>query len=287
MIQVNVRSLREPLGLMRLAATLLTCLTFCLAATAQVFPSSPYWAWCMFSWCFCFVFTLAILLLEFTMFSAKLPFSWEDFTSAFAMLASLMCLAASIIYPTFFTCSICHRAIGATVISWLCFMAYTAEAVYTRVLPRGQVSGFLSTVPGVMKMLETFLACLIFTSLEQSQYRRFSGLQWCVAAYALCFIGAIVIILLSVAQLTKHFPLNFDMVVVVYNVLSALMYVTVMVMWPLYSFRSNPRPPDCERLCPWDKLVFVTFMTIFNTVVYILDSIYTVRLVFFQRPPSE
>ncbi|KAM9780628.1 myeloid-associated differentiation marker-like [Neosynchiropus ocellatus] len=287
MIQVNLRSLKEPLGLMRIGASFFTCLTFSLAATAQVFASNPYWAWCMFTWCFCFIFTLTIVVMEFTTFSTKVPFSWEDFTSAFAMLASLMCLAASIIYPTFFTCTVCHRAISATVISWLCFITYTAEVVYTRLLPRGQVSGFLSTIPGIMKMLEAFLACLIFTSLETNQYQRFSGLQWCVAVYSLCFIFAIVIILLSVTQLTKHFPLNFDFVAIAYNVLSALMYVTVMVIWPLYSFRNNARPPDCGRLCPWDKLVFVTFMAIFNTIVYTLDSIYTVRLVFFNRVVSE
>ncbi|KAM8824217.1 myeloid-associated differentiation marker-like [Synchiropus picturatus] len=287
MIQVNLRSLKEPLGLMRIGATLFTCLTFSLAATAHVNASSPYWAWCMFTWCFCFIFTLAIVIMEFTTFSTKVPFSWEDFTSAFAMLASLMCLAASIIYPTFFTRNTYHRAISATVFSWVCFIMYTAEVVYTRLLPRGEVSGFLSTIPGIMKMLEAFLACLIFTSLETNQYQRFSGLQWCVAVYSLCFIFAIVIILLSVTQLTRHFPFNFDLVVIVYNVMSALMYVTVMVIWPLYSFRNNPRPGECWRLCPWDKLVFVTFMAIFNTIIYTLDSIYTVRLVFFNRAPSE
>ncbi|TKS91846.1 Myeloid-associated differentiation marker [Collichthys lucidus] len=206
------------------------------------YDGSSYWAWCMFTWCFCFFFTFLILILEFSTVSAKLPFAWEDFTTAFAMLATLMCLTTSIIYPTFFTCSSCHRAIGASVVSWVCFGVYAGEVVLTRLRPRGETIGFLSTLPGIMKMLETFIACLIYTSLEPNQFHT-PGLRWCVAVYCLCFIFAIFIILLSLGQLASFFPLPFDK----------------------------------------EKLVVVTFMTIFNWIVYTLDSAYSIRLVFCVR----
>ncbi|XP_028455008.1 myeloid-associated differentiation marker homolog [Perca flavescens] len=278
MVGVDLRALTQPVGIMRIMATILACMCFSLVATVGHVPS-PYWAWCMFTWCFCCFFTLLILILEFTTVNAKLPFAWDDFTTAFAMLASLMCLAVSIIYPTFFTCKTCHRQIGASVVSWFCFGVYVGEVALTRLRPSGQVSGFLSTLPGIMKMLETFLACLIFTSLEKSQFNS-PGLQWCVAVYSLCFIFAILIILLTITQLTSFFPFSFDKLVIVYNILAAVMYLTAMVIWPLYSFRNNERPSICGHPCAWDKLVVVTFMTIFNVIVYTLDTAYSIRLVF-------
>ncbi|XP_037111965.1 myeloid-associated differentiation marker-like [Syngnathus acus] len=277
MIHVDLRAVTQPLGILRLMASVLTCMAFSLVASVGHVPS-PYWAWCMFTWCFCFFFTFLIVILEFTTFSGKLPFAWDDFTTAFAVLASIMCLAASVIYPTFFTCDVCYRQMGASVVSWVCFGVYVGEVTLNRLRPGGQIRGFLSTAPGVMKMLETFLACLIFTSLEERQYSGTPALQWCVAAYSLCFILAVLIILLSVAQLTSLFPF-FDKLVIAYDVLACAMYATAVVIWPLFSFRDNGRPPDCGYLCSWDKLVIVSVMTILNLCVYILDSVYSVRLV--------
>lgn len=281
MAQVNLRSLTQPVGIMRIMVTALTCMCFSLVATVG-HSVSPYWAWCMFTWCFCFFFTFLILILEFTTANTKLPFAWDDFTAAFAMLASLMCLAVSIIYPTFFTCKICYRQIGASVVSWVCFGVYAGEVALTRLRPSGQNSGFLSTLPGIMKMLETFLACLIFTSLEMGQYSVSPGMQWCVAVYSLCFIFAILIILLTLGQLTSFFPFSFDKLVIVYNILAAVMYMTAMVIWPMYGFRTHgKRPSPCATLCSWDKLVVVTFMTILNFIIYTLDTAYSIVLVFY------
>lgn len=279
MVSVDFRSLTKPVGILRIMSSILTCMCFSLVATVGYVRSS-YWSWCMFTWCFCFFFTFLILILEFSTVSAKLPFAWEDFTTAFAMLATLMCLTTSIIYPTFFTCNNCHRAIGASVVSWVCFGVYAGEVVLTRLRPRGETIGFLSTLPGIMKMLETFIACLIYTSLEPKQFHT-PGLRWCVAVYCLCFIFAIFIILLSLGQLASFFPLPFDKVVIVYNILAAVMYTTAVVIWPLYSFRDNS---SCGAVpCPQEKLVVVTFMTIFNWIVYTLDSAYSIRLVFCVR----
>lgn len=280
-MKVDLRSLTQPVGIIRLAVTFLTCTTFSLVATAGS-QNLSYWAYCMFTWCFCFFFTLLIIILEFTTFNGKLPFAWEDFTAAFAMLASLMCLITSIIYPTFFTCPTCDHQIAASVLSWLCFGLYVGEVVLTHRRPSGQNSGFLSTLPGIMKILETFVACLIFVSLEPVQNRWPPELQWCVAVYSLCFIFSIVIILLTLAQVTSLSPVSFDKVVVVYNLVATVMYATATVIWPLYGFRGQgSRPSDCGHHCPWDKLVVVTFMTIFNFIIYAADAGYSVYLVFF------
>ncbi|KAM9346049.1 uncharacterized protein ABDE67_012662 [Symphorus nematophorus] len=277
MVFVDLKSVTQPVGIMRIMAAIVTCMTFVLVATGGHHTSPlSYWAWCMFTWCFCFFFTFLILILEFTTVSTKLPFAWDDFTAAFAMLAGLMCLSASIIYPIFFNCKDCHREIGASVVSWVCFGVYAGEVALTRLRPSGQTSGFLSTLPGIMKILETFLACLIFTSLEKDHFSH-PGLRWCVAVYSLCFIFAILIILLTLGGLTNYLPFSFDKLAIVYNILATVMYMTAMVIWPLYSFHKR-YPPDGYLL--FEKQVVVTVMTIFNCIVYALDTAYSVRLVF-------
>ncbi|XP_046722378.1 myeloid-associated differentiation marker homolog [Silurus meridionalis] len=274
MITLDTRSVTSPVGILRIFEVVLSCIVFSLVASAGYITTS-YWSWCMFTWCFCCFMTLFILILEFTGLNVKVPISWEDFTTAFAMLATLMILAASVIYPTFFVCSSCSRGIAATVLSCLCFIAYVIEVGLTRARP-GEISGFLSTVPGLMKVLEAFVACIIFISLDSVKE---PALQWCVAVYSICFIFALLIIILTICKLLALCPFPFDKALTAYNVLAVVMYMTVVVIWPLYSFKNNQRPSPCNH-CAWDKLVVVSFMSCVNLIVYIVDTCYSVRLVF-------
>ncbi|KAG7460138.1 hypothetical protein MATL_G00218080 [Megalops atlanticus] len=278
MVTLDVRTLTVPVGIVRMLEVILSCISFSLVASVG-HNSSSFWAWCMFTWCFCCFMTLLILITELTHLSEKVPISWDDFTTAFAMLATLMVLAASVIYPTYFTCSACSRQIAATAISCLCFVAYAVEVGLTRARP-GEISSFLSTVPGLLKVLEAFVACIIFISLDPGRYSRFPGLQWCVAVYSLCFIFALLIILFTIGRLLSLFPFPFDRVLTCYNILAVMMYMTAVVIWPLYAFQKNPRPSGCNH-CSWDSLVVVSFMTCVNLIVYIVDTVYSVRLVFF------
>lgn len=279
MVTLDVKTLTVPVGIVRLLEVVFTCITFSLVASVG-HSTLSFWTWCMFTWCFCFCITLLILLLELTTLSAKLPISWNDFTTAFAMLATLMVLAASIIYPIFFTCSICSRPIGATVTSILAFILYAVEVGLTRAKP-GEISGFLSTVPGLLKVLEAFTACIIFTCLDYNFYSKFPGLQWCVSVYSICFIFAFIVIIFTICRLLSLFPAPFDKVLTACNVMAVLMYITAVVIWPLYSFQNNPRPSNCELVCPWTNLVAVSFLTCCNLVAYIVDTVYSMKLVFF------
>ncbi|XP_034046857.1 myeloid-associated differentiation marker homolog [Thalassophryne amazonica] len=280
MVTLDFSILTVPVGIVRLLEVVFTCVSFSLVASAGHLVQS-FWTWCMFTWCFCFCVTLLIIFLEFTSLHTKLPISWDDFTSAFSMLATLMVLAASVIYPTYYTCSSCAKQIGATVTSCLAFILYAIEVGLSRAKP-GEVSGFLSTVPGLLKVLEAFIACIIFICLEHSMYSKYPGLVWCVAVYSICFIFALFVIIFTVCRLLSLFPAPFDKVLTGCNVLAVLMYMTAVVIWPLYSFKNNSRPSTCKvGSCPWDNLVVITFMTCFNLIAYVVDTVYSVRLVFF------
>ncbi|XP_029364837.1 myeloid-associated differentiation marker homolog isoform X1 [Echeneis naucrates] len=281
MVKLDVSTLTVPVGIVRMLEVIFTCISFSLVASVG-HRTDSFWTWCMFTWCFCFCVTLLILVIEFFSVSSKLPISWDDFTAAFSMLATLMVLAASIIYPIHFTCSTCGREIGATVTSFLAFILYASEVGLSRAKP-GDISGFLATVPGLLKVLEAFVACIIFICLDLAKFSVHPGLQWCVAVYSICFIFAVIVIIFTICRLLALFPVPFDKILIVCNVLAVLMYCTAVVIWPLYSFRNNPRPQNCTylRICSWNNLVVISFMTCVNFIAYIVDTVYSFRLVFF------
>ncbi|MEQ2168802.1 hypothetical protein GOODEAATRI_018517 [Goodea atripinnis] len=279
MATLDFKVLTAPVGILRILEVIFTCVTFSLVASVG-HATDSFWTWCMFSWCFCFCVTIFTLVLEFTSLSSKLPISWDDFTTSFAMLATLMVFTASILYSIFFTCASCGRQIAACVLSFLTFILYAVEIGLTRAKP-GEISGFLSTVPGLLKVLEAFVACVIFICLYFVNYTSYPGLQWCVAVYSICFIFALLIILLTIGRLLSRFPAPFSKILIVCNVLAVLMYITAAVIWPFYCFRNNPRPSNCSVNCGWNLLVVISFMTFFNLIAYIVDTVYSFKLVFF------
>ncbi|NXF26512.1 MYADM protein, partial [Rhodinocichla rosea] len=285
MATLNLRALTSWVGIARLLAVLLSCLSFSLVASTGHFEA-PYGTWCMFTWCFCFTVTLLVLLLELLELYPLLPLSWDDFTSAFSMLAALMVFTSSVVFPATFisspcSSSQCARQAVATASSCLCFLAYALEVSLTRAKP-GDISSFLSTVPGLLKVFEAYVACLIFSLLDE--YSRESGLMWCVAVYSICFIFTLLIIIFTIGRCLTYIPCPLEKVLVGYNVLALLMYLTAMVLWPLYSFRGRGRPDPCGSNCPWNKHLGVTFLTIFNLIAYLVDLVYSTRMVFFRAP---
>ncbi|NXW04369.1 MYADM protein, partial [Fregetta grallaria] len=282
---VNLRAVTSWVGMARLFAVVLSCIAFSLVASTGDFRG-PYGTWCMFTWCFCFAVTLLVLVLELLELYPKLPLSWDDFTSAFSMLAALMVFTTSVIFPSIFisspcSSSKCARQAVATTVSCLCFLAYALEVGLTRAKP-GDISSFLSTVPGLLKVFEAYVACLIFSLLDN--YSSEAGLQWCVAVYSICFIITLLIIIFTIGRCLTYMPCPLEKMLVGYNTLALVMYITATVLWPLYSFRGKNRPKSCGRNCWWDKHLGVTFLTIFNLIAYLVDLVYSTRMVFIREP---
>ncbi|XP_009869842.1 PREDICTED: myeloid-associated differentiation marker-like, partial [Apaloderma vittatum] len=166
-------------GIARLFAVVLSCIAFSLVASTGDF-GGPYGTWCMFTWCFCFAVTLLVLVLELLELYPKLPLSWDDFTSAFSMLAAVMIFTTSRAKP-------------------------------------GDISSFLSTVPGLLKVFEAYVACLIFSLLDN--YTLKAGLQWCVAVYSICFIITLLIIIFTIGRCLSYIPCPLEKMLVAYNAL--------------------------------------------------------------------
>ncbi|XP_060028700.1 myeloid-associated differentiation marker [Erinaceus europaeus] len=290
------RALLQPLGLLRLLQLASTCVAFSLVASVNAW-AGPTGNWSMFAWCFCFAVTLVILLVELAGLQARFPLSWTNFPITFACYAALFCLSASVIYPTTYVQFMSDgrskdHAIAATFFSCVACLAYITEVSWTRARP-GQITGYMATVPGLLKVLETFVACVIFAFLaEPALYRHRPALEWCVAVYAICFVLAAVAVLLNLGDCTGALPVPFPTFLSGLALLSVLLYATAMVLWPLYQFDDRyggwPRrsqDPGCgwrhaTDVCFWDRRLAVTILTAINLLAYVADLVHSGRLVF-------
>ncbi|XP_015360902.1 myeloid-associated differentiation marker [Marmota marmota marmota] len=296
MIVGSPRALTQPLGLLRLLQLLSTCVAFSLVASVGAWMG-PMGNWSMFTWCFCFSVTLIILIVELGGLQSRFPLSWRNFPITFACYAALFCLSSSIIYPTTYVQFLSHgrtrdHAIAATAFSCIACVAYATEVAWTRARP-GEITGYMATVPGLLKVLETFVACIIFAFISNpSLYQHKPALEWCVAVYAICFILAAIAILLNLGDCTNMLPIPFPSFLSGLALLSVILYATALVLWPLYQFderyggrSQRARDGGCavrhpHSVCDWDRRLAVAILTAINLLAYVADLVYSARLVF-------
>ncbi|XP_031454860.1 myeloid-associated differentiation marker-like protein 2 [Phasianus colchicus] len=289
---LNTAAVTSPVGIVRLLQMMFGCTTFSLVAHQGGF-SAAYGTFCMFVWTFCFAVTVFIITCEFTHLHSCLSISWGNFTAAFAMLATLMSVTAAVIYPLYFvqlscypiTCEVRDFRIAASVFAGLVFVVYGAEVFLTRAKP-GQVTSYMATVSGLLKIVQAFVACIIFGALvNDSQYSKYVATQWCVAVYSFCFMVTVVVVAFSVTGKTAQLCFPFERSVVVYTFGAVLLYVSAAVIWPVFCFDSKygspQRPSACAKgRCPWDSQLVVAIFTYVNLLLYVVDLAYSQRIRF-------
>lgn len=210
-------------------------------------------------------------------------------------LSSHRYVTASVVYPLFFVRSECPYAgcevrdfrIAVTVCSIAAALAYGAEVVLCRARSGQTVVGYMATVSGLLKVVQGFVACIIFGALANgSQYSRYGATIYCVVVYALCFALTAVFVVLTVCGRTKPVCcMPFDHCLVVYTLLAVLLYLSASVVWSVFCFDTkygSPwRPSSCPRgKCPWDSKVVVAVFSFVNLGLYVADLIYSQRIRF-------
>ncbi|MBN3311258.1 myeloid-associated differentiation marker homolog [Amia ocellicauda] len=282
-----------PLLFARIAAIIFTCVAFSVAVHGgQVSHGTA--DWCMFCWCFSFAGSLLVILVELFGLQTRAPVSWRNFPITFACYASLFCLSASIIWPLYFikgthsSDQVRNYRITTTVFSVLATIAYICEVSISKARP-GEVAGYMATAPGILKVCETFVACVIFVFISDPiAYDSHEALKWCLAVYCICFILSAAIIVLCVGECTGCLPFPFARFLSAYALLAVLMYASATIIWPIYKFDRKhggqpSRTSDCGRysgLCSWDKMVAVSVLTALNFILYLADLFYSARLIF-------
>uniref|UniRef100_UPI00398E3FC3 myeloid-associated differentiation marker-like protein 2 n=1 Tax=Pristiophorus japonicus TaxID=55135 RepID=UPI00398E3FC3 len=291
---LNISALLSPLGLVRSLQIVFGCITLSLVAHDGGFGAA-YGHFCMFVWCFCLALSALVLSFEFTRLHGCLRISWDNFTISFAMLATLMYVTATVVYPVYFVelgCQDCQSRnfrISASASSAAACIAYAAEVHLTRAKP-GHLGGYMATASGLLKVVQAYVACIIFGALlSDSQYTRYTATQWCVGVYSLCFILTALVIALNVSGRTSALRCPFDRVVVLYTFFATLLYLSAAVVWPIFCFDSKygsmERPSSCSRGdCPWDSQLVIAIFTHVNFILYIVDLIYSQRIRYIAQP---
>lgn len=204
-------------------------------------------------------------------------------------------VTASVVYPLFFVQSECPYAgcevrnfrIAVTVCSILGAVAYGAEVALSRARPGQAKVGYMATVSGLLKVVQGFVACVIFGALaNRSEYYQYLATIYCVVVYAFCFTLTVVVVLMTVFGRTKAVCcMSFDRFVVVCTLLEVLLYLSASVVWPVFCFDTkygSPwRPSSCPRgRCPWDSKLVVAVFSFVNFGLYTADLVYSQRMHF-------
>lgn len=262
----------------RVAALLFTCVAFSLTAHDRLHGGMA--DWCIICWAFSFACTLLVLLVEHCGLQARVPVSWTNFPITIACYAALLCLSASVIFPLYFLKY--QQAYGdsrslriaTTVFSCLATVAYMGEVSLTKARP-GEVAGYMATAPGLLKVCQTFVACIIFILVSNPvSYSHYPGLKWCMAVYCICFILSMAVVVLCVGECTGLLPIPFSKFLSAYGLLAVLMYLTATIIWPVFQFDKNYRGYNSSNL------ITVAVLTALNFLLYLADLAYTARLVF-------
>ncbi|XP_038148527.1 myeloid-associated differentiation marker homolog [Cyprinodon tularosa] len=265
----------------RVAAVLFTCTAFSVTAHGGGLHQAGMADWCIFCWAFSFACSVLVLLVEQCSLQPRIPVSWSNFPITVACYASLLCLSASIIFPLYFIKGQNsygeqrdHR-IAATVFSCLATVAYMVEVSLSKARP-GEVAGYMATAPGLMKVCQTFVACIIFILVSNPvSYDHHAALKWCMAVYCICFILSMAVVVLCVGECTGCLPIPFSKFLSVYGLLATVMYLTATILWPVFHFDRN-----YSRGGDKSKLIAVSVLTALNFLLYIADLAYSARLVF-------
>ncbi|XP_026170179.1 myeloid-associated differentiation marker homolog [Mastacembelus armatus] len=283
----------NPLVWTRLAALVFSCVAFSMAVHGGKLQHGTG-DWCIFCWAFSFAGTLLVILVELLGLETRAPVSWKNFPITFACYAALLCLSASIIFPLYFLngssgqSDVRSYRIASTVFSCLATIAYMTEVSISKARP-GEVAGYMATAPGLLKVCETFVACIIFVFItDPVVYERNHALKYCMAVYCICFILSTAIILMCISECTGCLPFPFARFLSAYALLAVVLYLSATIIWPIFNFDqkhggTKERPSSCSStvgLCWWDKLIAVAVLTAVNFILYLADLIYSTRLVF-------
>ncbi|XP_051904306.1 myeloid-associated differentiation marker-like protein 2 [Hippocampus zosterae] len=289
---LNKEAVLSPLGAARMCQLLLGSSIVALVSHGAGYGAT-YGHFCMFAWCFCFAVTLVVFSLDITRLHVCVPLSWDNLTVAFAMLATLMYVTASVVYPVYFLEADCpdggceERAyrMAVTVVSCASVFPYAAEVLITRAKP-GAVVGYMATVSGLLKVVQGFVACIIFGALDDyGQYDNYVATEYCVAVYALCFSITALVVIVTISGRTSSLRFPFDRFVIIYAFAAVILYLSAALVWPIFSFDKKygvtRRPELCPRgECPWDSKLVVAVFTVVNLVLYFVDLIYSQRIRF-------
>lgn len=262
-------------------------MVFC--ALALIIPmfrgaiSNPHGIWCEFVWVFGLIVAVVIFVIEKCLVdklieALVLKHTWNDLSCGLTLLSSLMLLSASLIYCLMFVCSTCIADMICAIASILACVVYVVDGV---MLKLKCPEGYLSSVRGILRFSQAFVACLLFTAVYSyikgvENPFRFGGLIWCIVVYVVCFLPTLVVIpshLQKCVDLLRCCDLN--KLELVLDVVAVALYVSAAIIWPVFGYKHYKRDPSTTHDYRFHDLNMITVMTYVNLGLYIADLVLT------------
>ncbi|XP_070708366.1 myeloid-associated differentiation marker-like protein 2 [Pempheris klunzingeri] len=269
-------------GILRLLEIIFSAITFILVLFRGRMVS-PWGVWCEFVWFFCIIVPLVLTVMEAKMWNvllaAFLP-NWADLTCGLTTLCAVMIISATIIFAVVFACLSCIGSILCVIFSLAASVVFVVDGVLQRMkCPRG----YLTSLRGVLRRAEAFIACIILTAATD----HFVTAEWLflpfgmicsIIVFAVCLLVTVVIIVLHLLKLLQcllSFGLN--LMELVFNVVAVLLYVLAIILWCVYGYiRYNYNPYICYT-CSYIDMHTVTIGAVVNLVLYIVDLVLSFR----------
>ncbi|XP_069785907.1 myeloid-associated differentiation marker homolog [Narcine bancroftii] len=275
----------------RLLQVVFPCAALGLSETAEGSARhGGFAAFAVTAWCFSFIATLLIFGIEFTQLHSLFPPTWKNVSVAATAFAGLLNLASSVTYPLLVVSADgsrpclksgawsrrpCSYHIAATVCSSAAFLAYAAEVLMSRSSRR---STYMATWPGLLKVLQVSVACVLAVPLATGAVPPFPGFWWAVAALGACALVSLVAMVMVVAC-RSCCPVPLERMLATFSALGVLLYGAVLVAWTLGLVGQDHQPAGPEQEdCRWKLCLMFTVLISVNLLAYITDLAYSIKL---------
>uniref|UniRef100_A0A3Q3BNT1 MARVEL domain-containing protein n=1 Tax=Kryptolebias marmoratus TaxID=37003 RepID=A0A3Q3BNT1_KRYMA len=239
-IVLEARDFTSPLFIVRTLEILSSCTVFSLVASLESKDTSSssfgiFRIFCMFTWCFFFVLTLLIHLLNTIQFHSLIPVSWKNLTVTVAVLGALMCFSSSVIFPWMVMDhqKVSARAVAAAVISGFTALVYASEFFVLR----GQADeqrGYMGSTPGLLKTLQLWggvqmipLVVIVFDLNVGVQ--PWQILVSCTS-YGVCVLMSLVTLVVILGDFAGRCLLPFDRFLASFSLIGVLLYMMATVI---------------------------------------------------------
>ncbi|KAF7223703.1 myeloid-associated differentiation marker homolog [Nothobranchius furzeri] len=279
-IVLEARDFTSPLFTVRTLEVVFCCATFSLVASQDSPERSPdlntFWILGMFTWCFFFVVTLFIHILNVIQFHSLIPISWKNLTMTVAVLGALMTFSSSVVFAwrVMDHNKVSPRSVAAAVMSCLSVLAYASESLMLRTQAHDQ-RGYMGSTAGLLKILQLWgglqmIPLVVLVSRQHSVIEDWH--LWVLSiSCGVCILMSLITLVVILGDLAGRCILPFDRFLAFFSLVGVLLYMmaTVICLTKLL------------QLSIQDNSVLVIMETVVSSITllaYTVDLAFSIKL---------
>ncbi|XP_012738071.2 myeloid-associated differentiation marker [Fundulus heteroclitus] len=284
-IVLEARDFTSPLFWVRTLEVLSSCTAFSLVASLEQkslnisSDCDTFRIFCMFTWCFFFVVTLLIHIINIIQFHSLIPISWKNLTMTVALLGMLMSLSSSTVFPWIVMDhnAVSARALAAAVASGLTFLAYASESCVLRTQAHEQ-RGYISSLPGFLKIIQLW-GGLHMIPLMVLISKLDDGGHWQLWAscfsYGICVFISLVTLAVILGDFAGRCLLPFDRFLAAFSLIGVLLYMLATVICLTKILQLSEAESKVKNA---NLVIIETVVSSITLLAYTVDLAFSIKL---------